>query len=73
MGNMRMVGLKLMLALIGNIISITIITIIVIIRLVRISPFDPQQKRHTSFAQVLVYPGITIIIAITITIILTRY
>jgi peptide chain release factor 2 len=25
-------------------------------RLVRISPFDPQQKRHTSFAQVLVSP-----------------
>lgn len=25
-------------------------------RLVRISPFDPQHKRHTSFAQVLIYP-----------------
>jgi peptide chain release factor 2 len=25
-------------------------------RLVRISPFDPQHKRHTSFAQVIVYP-----------------
>lgn len=27
-------------------------------RLVRISPFDPSQKRHTSFAQILVYPKI---------------
>ena len=25
-------------------------------RLVRISPFDPSKKRHTTFAQVLVYP-----------------
>jgi peptide chain release factor 2 len=25
-------------------------------RLVRLSPFDPAKKRHTSFAQVLVYP-----------------
>lgn len=25
-------------------------------RLVRISPFDPKERRHTSFAQVLVYP-----------------
>ena len=27
-------------------------------RLVRISPFDPQHKRHTSFAQVLIYPNL---------------
>ena len=25
-------------------------------RLVRVSPFDPSKKRHTTFAQVLVYP-----------------
>ena len=25
-------------------------------RLVRVSPFDPLKKRHTTFAQVLVYP-----------------
>lgn len=25
-------------------------------RLVRVSPFDPAKKRHTTFAQVLVYP-----------------
>ena len=27
-------------------------------RLVRISPFDPQKKRHTSFAQVVIYPSV---------------
>ena len=27
-------------------------------RLVRISPFDPQHKRHTSFANILIYPEI---------------
>ena len=27
-------------------------------RLVRVSPFDPSKKRHTTFAQVLVYPEI---------------
>eukprot|EP01035_Chromulina_nebulosa_P017639 gene17639-23217_t len=27
-------------------------------RLVRISPFDPQSKRHTTFAQVLIFPDI---------------
>ena len=25
----------------------------------RISPFDPQKKRHTSFAQVVVYPDLS--------------
>lgn len=31
-------------------------TLIICGRLVRISPFDLKKKRHTSFAQVLVYP-----------------